>query len=103
MADSEVVEDLYQSFPDLVACHRTLIELEPDTPTELTFRFELVVSHQTGGSHGVPALQSVTAGNLSVEDTTCFAEVFEELRVPQPDSGAPYATALQVSLRTETE
>jgi hypothetical protein len=101
MADADVVEAMYFNFPDLGECHRILRELEPTTPSELTFLFELIVERDPEAEFGAPRLQSITAGDLAIEEVACFAEVLEELPVPQPETGERYAASLQVSMRTD--
>lgn len=103
MVEAGVREAMFQSFPALGECHQMLRELEPDTPSELTFLFDLVVEHDPEAEFGVPALQSVTAGDMAIDNVACFAEVLEELQVPQPDADEPYSTSLQVSLRTDED
>ena len=100
MADADVVQAMYFSLPGLGECHRMLRELEPATPLELTFVFDLVVERDRESEFGIPSLQSVSADDLTLDDVACFADVLQELRVPQPD-GERYSTSLQVTLRTD--
>lgn len=110
LEDEHVRERLQALLPDLGECHRMLMEVDPDAPPYLLALFELrVTTDPEDPDRGLPQLQSITAGDLVVDDMACFAEVLEEAELPPPepldtdDLHPFYSVALQFDLRSDDE